>query len=1728
MANTSDLIRIGFDVESGMKKALAEIEKGNADIQKKVDGNHIEYKISGDDSQLKSLISEISKLKPHALTVDFDDSDFRKRLGDIESLTVNKAKSIGDNFANSISKEIQNSNIESTLQNILGNGVKINKTQIAKKIGELRTEIRNGLGENNVNLSSILGDSSQLEKYISMYREMATLSEYIEHNMGGRKLAKVADLNSLENISKEITTLFSSADFSTVTAKINEEFSSSFEKVREFLYQMSNIGTGSFGDLTNITNILNSQIDSVDKNIKELEGDISSLGNRANSIRELSSAITENDIDYKTDKYQKLISAIKEYINLGGKIKDAGTFSIGNLKNKSLSDLWDFLGQSNQLKENTKVQQFMEQMISQREKLSNILGGITSIGNPLDSSVADTGRIINNQSEAFHNMSIVGTQSIETIIQKLNELKSIIIEISDMKLLPEITSEEMLSLKNSFSKINDYLREVSNVTLLPELDKNFNDILKQKINNLGSYELKINPVVTDDSALKKANENTLKAVSKKNVASSEETTVVKNNPVVSSPTIPDYSVNIEQLSNLEKTVELVKQAFYNMSTAISETKIANEIAIQKEISDINNLFTSLDAGIEKYKSFIEIANNANLNLNATSKNEDMNSIKQTESATVEAIQAKKDFATANEAVQASVHDSESPLKIEAELMDKVAESAEKAANAKKTFAEANKQVADSATKSNGSLSSTNSSAKKVTDDLVETDVAIRKNSKSFKEIISSLDIEENKIRNIKKLIESTNKKGEIVYKVSYDNGSNEIYGKNGKLLDSNIVKFKNNSSEINKMEAKVSSLEQKMNGLTNVSDKLRIKFEALKSTFMFWNDQLSDNSIGIDQYKNNVDALINNFNNVINAEKELEKSNSKKQTQQDADLSKNAYDELIKTINLYKETTIRIAKGETFKNDIKDAEILRKKIEELQNNKYLTEKQKNDSNAILVDHFDHTINNIEQEKSRKQGISDSKAFNKDWNEAIRYNAKFDEALLNTTKIMDGLSTPKELDNDFLRLIDEVDKLDTKLKNCKLDPSEYNKLIDTKTKEYNKKVNIQQNREVEEYNASAEAERIAAVKQQKNVIDELNRSLSRYEKLQKRIANGKALSTDETEAKALLKDIETLRNSEVLSPEKLQFAEERLKDIQKEVADITKRLNESSSNGKSIQDRVSKITSNFNTSKDNANSNEYNHSIDTQLYRDAANAVGSLNDKLSQNSLISKAEIDHASELVLKFSQLAQAEQTLNTQTQSLSDAQKIVNQHLRTMTGTSGEILKQGVFKTGKNGISTLLTTIRDTSGEIKDLKFTYNDSVVSMQNTTKSLETQLIGLPKVFDTLKKKSKELLVYWTANALNPYAIIYRGRRIFNVVKELDDTFTEMRKVSDESVSSLKAYQKESFSTADAVGTTAKQIQNSTADWMRLGESLNEAANSAKISNVLLKVSEFDNIDDATKSLTSMAQAYKELSKTEIVDIINQIGNNFSISTDELATSLQSSAATLKLMGNDLAESVAMVTTANSIMQDPDSVSAGLRTISLRIVGTKESEKELEALGEEVDAFVKDTNSKKQQIIADYTAVASNGFKGFNILDDNGNYKNTYEILSGIADIYKEIVEQDKKLGTNHATALVEELAGKNRSSIASAILSDPEQLKAVKESAENADGSAQEELDKYLDSIDGKLEQLINKAQELASVTFDSDFLKDTISSLTTILNLITKLVNFTGTGSLLSGGAGIAINKMLG
>ena len=236
------------------------------------------------------------------------------------------------------------------------------------------------------------------------------------------------------------------------------------------------------------------------------------------------------------------------------------------------------------------------------------------------------------------------------------------------------------------------------------------------------------------------------------------------------------------------------------------------------------------------------------------------------------------------------------------------------------------------------------------------------------------------------------------------------------------------------------------------------------------------------------------------------------------------------------------------------------------------------------------------------------------------------------------------------------------------------------------------------------------------------------------------------------------------------------------------------------------------------------------------------------------------------------------------------------------------------------------------------------------------------------------------------------------------------------------------------------------------------------------------------------------------------NNFSISTDGLASALQRSASALKTAGNNIDESIGLITAGNQVVQDPESVVAAMRTIALRLTGTSVAVQQLQELGEETDGVVT-TVSKLRDVIMSATKVASNGFKGIDILDNNGNYRSTASVLQDIADIYNEIEETDKKTKSNNVNLLLETIAGKNRANTAASILQSPDILREAIESSKNAKGSADRENETYLSSLEAHITQLQTQLQELATVTINSDMFKGVIDTATAFLNIVTQILD---------------------
>ena len=338
------------------------------------------------------------------------------------------------------------------------------------------------------------------------------------------------------------------------------------------------------------------------------------------------------------------------------------------------------------------------------------------------------------------------------------------------------------------------------------------------------------------------------------------------------------------------------------------------------------------------------------------------------------------------------------------------------------------------------------------------------------------------------------------------------------------------------------------------------------------------------------------------------------------------------------------------------------------------------------------------------------------------------------------------------------------------------------------------------------------------------------------------------------------------------------------------------------------------------------------------------------------------------------------------------------------------------------------------------------------------------FDLVGTKMHHLAAQFFAMYLSFQDLLQIMRRGFEVIKEYDKALTEMNKVSNESISTLKKFQQESFALADSIGATASAIQNSTADFMKLGYELDEASELAEWSNIYANVGDMG-IDEATEHMISSIKAWSsefanDIEASEaIVNRYNEIGNNYAITSADIGSAMERSAAALKAGGNTLDESLGMLVAGNLIQQDADTTANALKVLSLRIRGAKA---DLEDMGESTDDLVSSTSKMREQIQA---------LTGVDIMLDENTFKSTAEIITEIGEVWADLTDVSQ-------AATLELLAGKNRASTVSGLIENYEIIEDVMKTAEESQGSALEENQRYIESIEGSLNQLKNAWDKL--------------------------------------------------
>lgn len=417
---------------------------------------------------------------------------------------------------------------------------------------------------------------------------------------------------------------------------------------------------------------------------------------------------------------------------------------------------------------------------------------------------------------------------------------------------------------------------------------------------------------------------------------------------------------------------------------------------------------------------------------------------------------------------------------------------------------------------------------------------------------------------------------------------------------------------------------------------------------------------------------------------------------------------------------------------------------------------------------------------------------------------------------------------------------------------------------------------------------------------------------------------------------------------------------------------------------------------------------------------------------------------------------------------------------------------------------IRSLQAELKSCDATRFSGIQSEFKTI-TTQAEIIGKTglSMGDRLKMQFTKLSSYFGAASVIMTGI-QAVKEGFQNVLDVDTKLTELYRVTDFTSSQYSDVYDTLITSAQKYGATLTDLISQTADWSRAGFSdPDTAARLSEITSVYQHIADLD----ANTSMENLLTAYKgfepQLKKQfggdaaaaaeHIADVYNEIDNNYATTAADIGEAVKRSASALSLAGNSLEETAGMVTGITEVTQDPEKAGNSLKVLSMRLRGMKG---ELQDLGEETDENVENLSQMQGKVL--------NLTHGkVNIFDNTGDFKSTYEIMQGIADIYDDLTDSDK-------ADLLETIAGKNRANEVAALIQNWDRVAQATESAENSAGSAMAEQEKYANSLQGRLNSLTSSLQTISNTALDSGFLKGLVSGATEAINILNKLIDTFG------------------
>lgn len=326
-----------------------------------------------------------------------------------------------------------------------------------------------------------------------------------------------------------------------------------------------------------------------------------------------------------------------------------------------------------------------------------------------------------------------------------------------------------------------------------------------------------------------------------------------------------------------------------------------------------------------------------------------------------------------------------------------------------------------------------------------------------------------------------------------------------------------------------------------------------------------------------------------------------------------------------------------------------------------------------------------------------------------------------------------------------------------------------------------------------------------------------------------------------------------------------------------------------------------------------------------------------------------------------------------------------------------------------------------------------------------------------------------------------RSMINEVKELDASLTEFKKVSDLAGNSLEKYVKQAYEMGETVAKTGREMIEAATEFRKSGFNDQDALKLGQIANLYTNIADESlSAGDAASFIIAQMKAFKIEADDAIrvVDALNEVSNNYAVSSAELATAIGKVSSTMAAGETTYEQTLGMLTAITEITRNSSKAANALKTIGQRIRGVGED-------GEDASEYVAALQGQFDKLGINVKIVKNSA----------GEMESTYNILKAMAEKWNDLSDAERQ-------SIGELAAGKNRITEFNALMSNWSTAVDATTTAMESNGSASRENERVLDSIQGHIQRLNSEWEKLSQNLVESSWIKSVVDTGTNILKLL--------------------------